>query len=108
MLVPGALGLTGVSELVVGQSGASIQDVVQTLLTIVAISLGMMVGASLIQTAAKPASWLDAPPEIRPAIVTPPPALRLPSAGVPRTGIRFRPDAAYRQLVTRATRKPPP
>jgi uncharacterized membrane protein YjjP (DUF1212 family) len=105
MLVPGALGLTGVSELVVAKSGASIQDVVQTLLTIVAISLGMMVGASLIQTAAKPSSWLDAPPAIRPAIVTAPPSLRAaPAAGTGRNAVRFRPDAAYQRLVNRATR----
>jgi uncharacterized membrane protein YjjP (DUF1212 family) len=104
MLVPGALGLTGVSELVVSKSGGSLNDVVQTLLTIVAISLGMMVGASLVQTAAKPSSWLDAPPQIRPAIVTPPAALRVPATGAARTAIRFRPDAAYRQLVSRAIR----
>ena len=104
MLVPGALGLTGVSQLVVAKTGASLQDVVQTLLTIVAISLGMMVGASLIQTAARPASWLDAPPELKPVLVTPPPALRVPAAGVARHASRFRPDAAYRQLVSRATR----
>lgn len=62
MLVPGALGLTGVSQLVLLGSKASLNEVTQALLTIVAISLGMMVGASLLQTAAKPSSWLDAPP----------------------------------------------
>lgn len=72
MLVPGAIGLTGVSRLVVEGSAANVNDVTQALLTIVAISLGMMVGASLTQTAAKPAAWLEAPPELRPVIVTPP------------------------------------
>ncbi len=81
MLVPGAIGLTGVSQLVVLGSAANLNDVTQALLTIVAISLGMMVGASLTQTAAKPSSWLDAPPEIRPVIAVPPPTLRKP----PRT-----------------------
>lgn len=72
MLVPGALGLTGVSQLVLLGSRASLNDVARALLTIVAISLGMMVGASLLQTAAKPSSWLDAPPEIRSPVVTTP------------------------------------
>jgi uncharacterized membrane protein YjjP (DUF1212 family) len=70
MLVPGAIGLTGVSQLVVSGSSSSLNDITQALLTIVAISLGQLVGASLTQTAAKPASWLEAPPELKPVIVT--------------------------------------
>jgi uncharacterized membrane protein YjjP (DUF1212 family) len=97
MLVPGAIGLTGVSELVVSGSSASLNDISQALLTIVAISLGQLVGSSLTQTAAKPSSWLEAPPVLRPVIgarvVTPPTAI------VPRSPIKFRPNAAYRRLV---------
>jgi uncharacterized membrane protein YjjP (DUF1212 family) len=104
MLVPGALGLTGVSQLVLLGSKASVDDVAQALLTIVAISLGMTVSASLLQTAAKPSSWLDAPPEIRSPVVTSPPALRVPVIGAARHVARFRPDLAYRRLVSQATR----
>jgi uncharacterized membrane protein YjjB (DUF3815 family) len=103
MLVPGAIGLTGVSQLVVSGSTASLNDVTQALLTIVAISLGQLVGASLTQTAAKPSSWLEAPPELRPVIgarvVTPPVAF------VPKNPIKFRPDATYRRLVKSATQR---
>ncbi|HZR49014.1 MAG TPA: threonine/serine exporter family protein [Streptosporangiaceae bacterium] len=104
MLVPGALGLTGVSQLVLLGSKASLNDVTQALLTIVAISLGMMVGASLLQTAAKPSSWLDAPPPIRSPVVTSPPALTAPVNGAARHATRIRPDAAYRRLVSQASR----
>jgi uncharacterized membrane protein YjjP (DUF1212 family) len=97
MLVPGAIGLTGVSQLVIIGSQGSLNDITQALLTIVAISLGMMVGASLTQTAAKPTSWLDAPPELRPAIVVPPASLRGPIPVVPRATIR-----------PRRWRRPPP
>ncbi|MEV0587046.1 threonine/serine exporter family protein [Nonomuraea sp. NPDC050310] len=48
MLVPGSVGLTGVSELVSGQGASGLDDLVQTLLTMVAITLGIMVGASLL------------------------------------------------------------
>jgi uncharacterized membrane protein YjjB (DUF3815 family) len=97
MLVPGAIGLTGVSQLVVSGSSASLNDIAQALLTIVAISLGQLVGASLTQTAAKPSSWLEAPPALRPVIDT-----RLvgpPTVIVPKNPIKFRPNAAYRRLV---------
>jgi uncharacterized membrane protein YjjP (DUF1212 family) len=96
MLVPGALGLTGVSQLVFIGSKGSLNDVTEALLTIVAISLGMMVGASLTQTAAKPTSWLDAPPELRPSVVVPP-VLRVPVVTVPKATVR-----------PRRWRKPPP
>lgn len=69
-----------------------------------AISLGMMVGASLLQTAAEPSSWLDAPPPIRSPVVTSPPAFSAPVNGVARSAARFRPDAAYRRLVSQASR----
>jgi uncharacterized membrane protein YjjP (DUF1212 family) len=97
MLVPGAIGLTGVSQLVVSGSSASLNDIAQALLTIVAISLGQLVGASLTQTAAKPSSWLEAPPELKPLIdtrvVMPRPAIAA------KNPIKFRPNAAYRRLV---------
>jgi uncharacterized membrane protein YjjP (DUF1212 family) len=103
MLVPGAIGLTGVSQLVVSGSAASLNDIAQALLTIVAISLGQLVGASLTQTAAKPSSWLEAPPVLKQVIdtrvVTPPVTF------VPKNPIRFRPDAAYRRLVKSATQR---
>ena len=103
MLVPGAIGLTGVSQLVVSGSTASLNDISQALLTIVAISLGQLVGASLTQTAAKPSSWLEAPPQLRPVIntrmVTPPITL------VPKNPIKFRPDATYRRLVKGTTQR---
>jgi uncharacterized membrane protein YjjP (DUF1212 family) len=97
MLVPGAIGLTGVSQLVILGSKGSVNDITQALLTIVAIALGMMVGASLTQTAAKPASWLDAPPELRPSVVMPPTVLRVPVVTIPKATIR-----------PRRWRKPPP
>jgi uncharacterized membrane protein YjjP (DUF1212 family) len=106
MLVPGAIGLTGVSQLVVSGSSASLNDITQALLTVVAISLGQLVGSSLTQTAAKPTSWLEGPPELKPAvgtrIVTP------PTAVVPKYPIKFRPDAAYRRLVKGANHHRPP
>lgn len=48
MLVPGAVGLTGISELVSGQGAPGLDDLVRTLLTMVSIALGIMVGASLL------------------------------------------------------------
>jgi uncharacterized membrane protein YjjP (DUF1212 family) len=112
MLVPGALGLAGVSEIVVHGPADSATDIVQTLLTIVAISLGMMVGASLTQTVAKPTSWLDAPPELKqplaPRIVTPSDPLKaaaepfkepLKTAAEPLRSIRFRPGKKRLSLV---------
>jgi uncharacterized membrane protein YjjP (DUF1212 family) len=103
MLVPGAIGLTGVSQLVISGSSSSLNDITQALLTIVAISLGQLVGASLTQTAAKPASWLEAPPELKPVIAT---RVVTPSTAiVPRNPIKFRPDAAYRRLVKSASQR---
>jgi uncharacterized membrane protein YjjP (DUF1212 family) len=105
MLVPGAIGLTGVSQLVVSGSSASLNDITQALLTIVAISLGQLVGASLTQSAAKPSSWLEAPPELRPVITTRP---VIPPAGIAvRNPIRFRPNVAYRRLVKGASQHRP-
>ncbi|MFI6598126.1 threonine/serine exporter ThrE family protein [Nonomuraea sp. NPDC050536] len=48
MLVPGSLGLAGVSELVVEQSAASLADLVQTAVIVLAIALGILVGASFV------------------------------------------------------------
>jgi uncharacterized membrane protein YjjP (DUF1212 family) len=101
MLVPGAIGLTGVSQLVVSGSTASLNDITQALLTIVAISLGQLVGASLTQTAAKPSSWLEAPPELRPVIMTPAKVI------MPKYPMKFRPNAAYRRLVKSASQRRP-
>ncbi|WP_214323216.1 threonine/serine ThrE exporter family protein [Nonomuraea sediminis] len=48
MLVPGSLGLASVSELVVQQSAASLADLVNTGVVVLAIALGVMVGASFV------------------------------------------------------------
>ncbi|MFI6324427.1 threonine/serine exporter ThrE family protein [Nonomuraea sp. NPDC050556] len=47
MLVPGSVGLTGVSELVTGQ-GSGAGDLLQTVIIVLAITLGILVGASLL------------------------------------------------------------
>jgi uncharacterized membrane protein YjjP (DUF1212 family) len=94
MLVPGAIGLTGVSQLVFAGFQGNVNDITQALLTIVAIALGMMVGASLTQTAAKPTTWLDAPPVLRPAVAVPAAVLRSPAVTRPKTSVLFRPGRA--------------
>ncbi|WP_280382215.1 threonine/serine ThrE exporter family protein [Nocardia wallacei] len=50
MLVPGTIGLTGVSELVTGVGSDGVHVIVTTLLTIMAIALGVMVGSGLVAT----------------------------------------------------------
>ncbi|MFC4910093.1 threonine/serine ThrE exporter family protein [Actinomadura gamaensis] len=52
LLVPGALGLTGVSSLVTGTSDAAtgLLTLVNALVTVVAIALGVLVGSSLTRT----------------------------------------------------------
>lgn len=53
LLVPGALGLTGVSELVLTNAAGGAAQFVTALLTVVAIALGVLVGSSALrQTAA--------------------------------------------------------
>jgi uncharacterized membrane protein YjjP (DUF1212 family) len=110
MLVPGAIGLTGVSQLVVSGSASSLNDITQALLTIVAISLGQLVGASLTQTAARPSSWLAAPPELRPVVdtrVVTPPAVLVPKNPLTFRPSVFRPSVAYRRLVKGASQHRP-
>ncbi|NUR86977.1 MAG: threonine/serine exporter family protein, partial [Nonomuraea sp.] len=51
MLVPGSAGLAGVSELVVQKSQASLADLISTVITVLAIALGVMVGASMLPRA---------------------------------------------------------
>lgn len=46
MLVPGSLGLAGISELVVQRSLASVGDLVTLVITVLAIAMGILVGAS--------------------------------------------------------------
>ncbi|MBO1330239.1 threonine/serine exporter ThrE family protein [Streptomyces sp. VRA16 Mangrove soil] len=46
MLVPGSLSLTGVGELVAGHASDGLLTTVNALLTVVAVALGVMVGAS--------------------------------------------------------------
>jgi uncharacterized membrane protein YjjP (DUF1212 family) len=51
LLVPGALGLTGVSELVGAAGGRGLTDLFEALLSVIAIALGALVGFSLTQSA---------------------------------------------------------
>ncbi|GLZ81640.1 hypothetical protein Afil01_64470 [Actinorhabdospora filicis] len=55
LIVPGTLGLTGVSELVTGAKSVvgGVNDLVTTLLTVLAIALGVLVGSSLAPTTRK-------------------------------------------------------
>jgi uncharacterized membrane protein YjjP (DUF1212 family) len=53
LLVPGALGLRGLSELVGAAGGNGLTDLFEALLSVVAIALGAMVGHSLTQSAAQ-------------------------------------------------------
>ncbi|MFI6478875.1 threonine/serine exporter ThrE family protein [Nonomuraea sp. NPDC050663] len=48
MLVPGATGLAGVSELISGQDATGLANLLETVITMVSIALGIMVGASLL------------------------------------------------------------
>ncbi|WP_327090039.1 threonine/serine exporter family protein [Nonomuraea sp. NBC_01738] len=48
MLVPGSLGLQGVSELVVQQDTAGLEDLVSTIVTVLSIALGVLVGAGMV------------------------------------------------------------
>ncbi|MFJ2770748.1 threonine/serine exporter ThrE family protein [Streptomyces sp. NPDC087300] len=49
LLVPGALSLTGVGELLVGQSDRGLPTIVSALMTVVAVALGVLVGAGATQ-----------------------------------------------------------
>jgi uncharacterized membrane protein YjjB (DUF3815 family) len=53
LLVPGALGLTGVSELVGAGNGNGLTDLFTALLSVVAIALGALVGFSLTRGAGR-------------------------------------------------------
>ncbi|MCX5230971.1 threonine/serine exporter family protein [Streptomyces sp. NBC_00233] len=47
-LVPGAIGLTGVSEIIVeGDTGGGLDSPVTTVMTVAAIALGVLVGTGL-------------------------------------------------------------
>ncbi|WP_169313901.1 threonine/serine ThrE exporter family protein [Stackebrandtia nassauensis] len=64
LLVPGALGLTGLSRIVV--SGASITGLVTALMTVAAIALGVLVGSSLTQSTTRQLAELgDIPAKLR-------------------------------------------
>ncbi|MEU9706124.1 threonine/serine exporter family protein [Streptomyces sp. NPDC047981] len=47
LLVPGAVGLTSVSELIVERGTAGLSNLVETVITVAAIALGVLVGAGL-------------------------------------------------------------
>lgn len=49
LLVPGALGLTGVSEIVLTNAAGGAAEFVAALLTVVAIALGVLVGSSALR-----------------------------------------------------------
>ncbi|MER5965318.1 threonine/serine exporter family protein [Streptomyces sp. NPDC002057] len=70
LLVPGAIGLTGVSEIIVeGDTGGGLDSLVGTVITVAAIALGVLVGAGLQRRPRlsigepAPASTPTAPPE---------------------------------------------
>ncbi|MEU6861298.1 threonine/serine exporter family protein [Glycomyces sp. NPDC046736] len=80
LIVPGVLGLTGVSELITGSTEAAtgITDLVTALLTVVAIALGILVGSGFTQAndALSPARAIPPEPAAHPE---PPPRTPEPS-----------------------------
>ena len=53
MLVPGAIGLIGVTEVISDPANASLNDLVGPLISILSIALGVMVGLSVFRSAAR-------------------------------------------------------
>jgi uncharacterized membrane protein YjjP (DUF1212 family) len=58
LLVPGALGLIGVTEIVGDPANASIEDLVEPIGSIVAIALGVLIGTSLFRGLAAAPPWI--------------------------------------------------
>lgn len=61
LLVPGALGLTGISEIVI--RGAGVSGFVTALMTVAAIALGVLVGSSLTQSTTRQLAGLSELPD---------------------------------------------
>jgi uncharacterized membrane protein YjjP (DUF1212 family) len=64
LLVPGALGLIGVTEYLAADTAAGIEDFLATLGSIISIALGVLCGYPLYRSIARSLGWLA---EIRPA-----------------------------------------
>jgi uncharacterized membrane protein YjjP (DUF1212 family) len=58
LLVPGAIGLIGVTEVVGNPAGATLEDLVQPLTSVVSIALGVVVGVWLYNSAAGAPRWM--------------------------------------------------
>jgi uncharacterized membrane protein YjjB (DUF3815 family) len=65
LLVPGALGLIGVTEYLVDDTVAGIQDFIGTVGSIIAIALGVLCGYPLYRSIARSLGWLS---ELRPVL----------------------------------------
>jgi uncharacterized membrane protein YjjB (DUF3815 family) len=65
LLVPGALGLIGVTEYLVDDTAAGIQDFIGTVGSIIAIALGVLCGYPLYRSIARSLGWLS---ELRPVL----------------------------------------
>ena len=65
LLVPGALGLIGVTESLAADTAAGIQDFIASLGSIIAIALGVLCGYPLYRSIAYSLGWLS---EFRPAL----------------------------------------
>ena len=64
LLVPGALGLIGVTEYFADNTAAGVQDLVGTVGSIIAIALGVLCGYPLYRSLARSLGWLE---ELRPS-----------------------------------------
>jgi uncharacterized membrane protein YjjP (DUF1212 family) len=62
LLVPGALGLMGLTELAGDARAAGTNDLIATVWTIFAISIGVLCGTSLLATAESTRAWLTSSP----------------------------------------------
>jgi len=65
LLVPGALGLIGVTEYLTDDTVAGIQDFIGTVGSIIAIALGVLCGYPLYRSIARSLGWLS---ELRPVL----------------------------------------
>jgi uncharacterized membrane protein YjjP (DUF1212 family) len=66
LLVPGALGLIGITEYVADDTAAGIQDFLRTVGSIIAIAVGVLCGYPLYRSLARSLGWLD---DLRPVRV---------------------------------------
>jgi hypothetical protein len=64
LLVPGALGLIGVTEYLADDTAAGAEDFLATLGSIIAIALGVLCGYPLYRSLARSLGWIE---ELRPS-----------------------------------------